>query len=70
MMTTKSAAAGVKLAYSYRRFSSRKQGDGSSLTRQLEMAQEVCTANGWQLVDLPPDEGVSAYKLNGDERLS
>ena len=34
------------------------------------MAQEVCTANGWQLVDLPPDEGVSAYKLNGDERLA
>jgi hypothetical protein len=34
------------------------------------MAQDVCTANGWQLVDLPPDSGVSAYKLNGDERLA
>ena len=30
------------------------------------MAQTVCTANGWQLVDLPPDEGVSAFKVNGD----
>jgi len=65
-MTTKSAAAGaVKLAYSYRRFSSRQQSDGSSLARQLQMAQDVCTANGWQLVDLPPDEGVSAYKVEG-----
>jgi hypothetical protein len=34
------------------------------------MAQDVCTANDWQLVDLPPDAGVSAYKLNGDERLA
>ena len=71
MMTTKSAAAaGAKLAYSYRRFSSRQQSDGSSLARQLEMAQEVCAANGWQLVDLPPDEGVSAYKVVKDERLA
>jgi DNA invertase Pin-like site-specific DNA recombinase len=66
-MTTKSnEARGAKLAYSYRRFSSRHQGDGSSLARQLEMAQDVCTSNGWQLVDLPADEGVSAYKVNGD----
>jgi DNA invertase Pin-like site-specific DNA recombinase len=66
-MTTKaSAVAGVKLAFSYRRFSSRRQGDGSSLARQLEMAQTVCAANGWQLVDLPPDSGVSAFKVNGD----
>ncbi len=33
------------------------------------MAQEVCTANGWQLVDLPPDEGVSAYKVDGENGL-
>jgi DNA invertase Pin-like site-specific DNA recombinase len=66
-MTTKSnEARGAKLAYSYRRFSSRHQSDGSSLARQLEMAQDICTSNGWQLVDLPPDEGVSAYKVNGD----
>ncbi len=54
---------GAKVAYSYRRFSSRQQGTGSSLSRQLEMAQEVCTANGWHLVDLPPDRGVSAFKI-------
>jgi hypothetical protein len=63
-------SAGQKLAYSYRRFSSRRQEQGSSLARQLEMAQEVCTANGWQLVDLPPDEGVSAYKVNGDDLMA
>jgi DNA invertase Pin-like site-specific DNA recombinase len=62
-MTTKSKVS-VKLAYSYRRFSSKQQSDGSSLARQLEMAQDVCTANGWQLVDLPPDQGVSAYKVD------
>ncbi len=39
------------------------------MARQLEMAQEVCTANGWQLVDLPPDEGVSAYKVDGENGL-
>lgn len=69
-MTTKSAGtAGPKLAYSYRRFSSRHQGTGSSLARQMEMAQEVCTANGWELVDLPPDAGVSAYKVEGENGL-
>ena len=67
-MKTKSAAetAAVKLAFSYRRFSSRHQGDGSSLARQLEMAQDVCNANGWQFVDLPPDSGVSAFKVEGN----
>jgi len=60
----------VKLAFSYRRFSSRRQGDGSSLARQLEMAQDVCTANGWQLVDLPPDAGVSAFKVDADALMA
>jgi len=70
-MTIKSvAAAGPKLAYSYRRFSSKQQRDGSSLERQSELAREVCAEQGWQLVDLPPDEGVSAYKVNGDDRLA
>ncbi|HOC54807.1 MAG TPA: recombinase family protein, partial [Verrucomicrobiota bacterium] len=71
-MNTKhtTVATGPKLAYSYRRFSSKKQGDGSSLERQLQMAKEVCAEHGWQLVDLPADEGVSAYKVNGDERLA
>ena len=72
VMNTKhtTVATGPKLAYSYRRFSSKKQGDGSSLERQLQMAKEVCAEQGWHLVDLPPDEGVSAYKVNGDERLA
>ena len=71
-MKTKSAATKTtetKLAYSYRRFSSRQQSDGSSLQRQLEMAQEVCAAQGWQLVDLPPDAGVSAYKVKAGDGL-
>lgn len=57
------------VAYSYRRFSSAsgKQRDGTSLQRQLAMAQEVCNAKGWTLVDMPPDAGVSAYKLTSGE---
>lgn len=58
------------MAYSYRRFSSRRQADGSSLERQSELAREVCAEQGWTLVDLPPDAGVSAFKVNGDERLA
>lgn len=58
-----------KTAYSYRRFSSKAQSDGSSLARQLEMAQSVCAANGWTLVDLPPDAGVSAFKVTSDDGL-
>lgn len=55
---------GATVAYSYRRFSSKgAQSKGSSLARQLEMAQEVCTANGWRLVDLPPDRGISAFRI-------
>jgi len=27
------------------------------------MAQEVCVKNGWHLVDLPPDRGVSVFKI-------
>jgi hypothetical protein len=34
------------------------------------MAQDICTANGWQLVDLPPDSGVSAFKVDADERMA
>jgi hypothetical protein len=51
-----------KLAYSYRRYSSTNQTDGSSLERQLEMAQAVCSEKGWTLVDLPPDQGISGFK--------
>lgn len=59
---TKQTAAVSKLAYSYRRYSSSGQRDGSSLERQLEMAQDVCNDKGWTLVDLPPDAGLSGYK--------
>ena len=63
MTTKKSNQAGpVKLAFSYRRFSSTQQRDGSSLERQLEMAVDVCSSMGWELVDLPPDAGLSAFK--------
>ena len=54
---------GVKVAYSYRRFSSRQQGTGTSLERQLKMAREACTTHGWRLVDLPPDRGISAFRI-------
>ena len=57
----------AKLAYSYRRFSSKNQTDNTSLQRQLEMAQDVCQEKGWKLIDLPPDEGVSAYKVTDDD---
>ena len=33
------------------------------------MAKTVCHANGWQLVDLPPDAGVSAFKVTSDDGL-
>ncbi len=52
----------AKLAYSYRRYSSTGQRDGSSLERQLEMAVAVCSEKSWTLIDLPPDEGMSGYK--------
>ncbi len=58
------------MAYSYLRFSSKQQEEGSSLERQSELARAVCAEQGWQLVDLPPDEGVSAWKVTGDERLA
>ncbi len=58
---TQHATGPVKLAYSYRRFSSKNQTGNTSLERQLELAQDVCNDKGWKLVDLPPDEGVSAF---------
>ena len=77
VMKTKTAVKpngnGVKVAYSYRRFSSRnpQQRDGTTLQRQFEMAQEVCTANNWQLVDLPPDASVSGFKItDADEQTA
>lgn len=48
-------------AYSYIRWSSKKQTEGDSLARQLETARRVATEQEWELIDLPPDEGVSSY---------
>jgi DNA invertase Pin-like site-specific DNA recombinase len=49
-------------AYSYVRWSSGKQTDGDSLKRQTETARRICLDKGWNLIDLPPDAGISAYK--------
>src|SRR5208283_5794876 len=66
-MTTKTAIKpneiGAKTAYSYQRFSQRRQADGTSLTRQKDLAEEVATANGWRLLDIPPDKSVSGWKI-------
>jgi DNA invertase Pin-like site-specific DNA recombinase len=51
----------TKTAYSYKRFSSVGQGQGSSIERQLEEAQSVCLEKGWKLVDLPADRGLSGF---------
>ncbi len=53
----------MKTAYSYVRFSSRKQAKGDSLKRQEEMAEAWCKENGYRLDDsLKPDKGVSGFK--------
>src|SRR5688572_30041079 len=49
-------------AYSYIRWSSARQTDGDSFLRQTDEARRVSTEQGWNLVDLPPDKGVSAFK--------
>ena len=54
---------GAKVAYSYRRFSNRQQRTGTRLARQQDIAWEVATAKGWRLLDIPPDKGVSAWKI-------
>ncbi len=48
-------------AYSYVRWSSKKQTDGDSFLRQTELARTICRDRGWNLIDLPPERGVSAY---------
>lgn len=48
-------------AYSYIRWSSRKQTEGDSLARQMETARRIATENEWNLIDLPPDEAVSSF---------
>lgn len=57
-------ASPVSRAFSYIRFSSKKQQKGESYRRQSEFAIEVCRENGWVLDESLTlnDLGVSAFK--------
>ncbi|MBK1815728.1 recombinase family protein [Luteolibacter yonseiensis] len=62
---------GPKRAYSYIRFSSKKQAKGSSLSRQLEKTRKYCRERGLLLDESMSyqDLGVSAWKgMNLDDR--
>lgn len=48
--------------YSYIRFSSMRQGEGSSYERQIKMAKEIADRYGLELVNDYQDLGVSAFK--------
>lgn len=54
----------MKVCFSYIRFSSQGQKDGSSVERQSPIALKIATEKGWQLrTDLnAQDLGVSAFK--------
>ncbi len=54
----------VSRAFSYNRFSSKKQQKGESFRRQSEFAVEVCRENGWVLDESLTlnDLGVSAFR--------
>lgn len=54
----------VSRAFSYIRFSSKKQQKGESFRRQAEFAVEVCRANGWVLDETLTlnDLGMSAFR--------
>jgi DNA invertase Pin-like site-specific DNA recombinase len=54
----------VKRAFSYIRFSDRKQAKGGSKRRQLEWGLALCASKGWQLDEhfRLQDEGVSAFR--------
>ncbi|EOK4334878.1 recombinase family protein, partial [Escherichia coli] len=48
--------------YSYIRFSSMRQNDGSSYERQIRMAREIAVKYDLELVNDYQDLGVSAFK--------
>jgi len=48
--------------YSYSRWSSAKQGNGTTLERQLDMAKEIADKHKLELVENYKDDGVSAFK--------
>lgn len=62
----KGTEAQVSRAFSYIRFSSKKQQKGESFRRQSEFAVEVCRENGWVLDETLTlnDLGVSAFRGN------
>ena len=52
----------MKRAYSYIRFSTKRQLKGNSLKRQTERAQELCAKHGWTLDPVSyKDLGLSGY---------
>lgn len=60
----------TKVAYSYIRFSSKKQELGDSLRRQIALSEQYCAAKGWDLSDKSyRDLGISAFK-SGAKRAS
>jgi DNA invertase Pin-like site-specific DNA recombinase len=53
----------VTTVFSYVRFSSRKQTDGDSLRRQLELPRAYCARRNWTLSEKTyEDLGVSAFR--------
>ena len=60
----KNAESPLSRAFSYIRFSSKKQQKGESFRRQAEFAVEVCRENGWVLDETLTlnDLGVSAFR--------
>src|SRR4051794_32979546 len=62
--TRKTQSNAVARAFSYIRFSSKRQAKGESFRRQMEFALEVCAENGWTLDETLTmhDLGVSAYR--------
>ena len=48
--------------YAYVRFSSERQGDGDSITRQITAIESYCRANGLQVTEWIEDLGRSAFK--------
>lgn len=53
---------GMKNAYSYVRWSSAPQSEGSTEDRQTELAEKYCLTHGLTLVDTFTDPGVSAFR--------
>src|SRR5215471_15381363 len=61
-LTAKQQAVLAVIAFSYIRFSTRKQAQGDSQRRQTELAEAYCRRRGWTLSDQTfEDLGVSAW---------